>query len=269
MRPRVWPVFLAYVLAFMTIVSFSVMAAMALRAANPDIPERDVFEGLPGLIAGGLASSSALLVTLIAVNRPLQVWSLRLRPGRERGRDLAVIIVGVLALGQALDSLTTLAGLATRGSLSAIRRAVYGAGGPELFAAVVVIGILAGTAEELFFRGYMETRLRLRLHPGAAVVATSFCFGLMHFEWLHAFLAFALALYLGYVTEVTGSVLPAIAAHVVNNTLFTLLTAAFGEVAGRGINTALLLAGIAVFAACLVWLRRVFPTPVPLPLPAA
>jgi membrane protease YdiL (CAAX protease family) len=266
--PRVWPVFLAYVLAFCTIVSFSLMAAVLVHALNPEVPEREVFEGLPGLIAGGLASALALLFTVAMVARPLAPARLRLLPGRERGRDLAVVILGVLALGQALDSLTTLAGVSERGSMALIRRAVETAEGPDLFLAVLVIGVLAGTAEELFFRAYMQTRLRERWRPAVAIVVTSAAFGLLHFEWLHALLAFALGLYLGWVTEVMGTALPAIAAHVVNNALFTVLTAAFGETGGVELNGVLLAAGVTVFVACVVHLRQAFGAP-PAPPPAA
>ncbi len=266
--PRVWPVFVAYVLAFFTIVSFSLMAAVVVHGLNPDLPEREVFDGLPGLIAGGLASALALLFTVSMVARPVSPARLRLLPGRERGRDLAVMILGVLALGQALDSLTTLAGVGERGSMVVIRRAVQSAAGPDLFLAVVVIGVLAGTAEELFFRAYMQTRLRERWAAPVAIVVTSVAFGLLHFEWLHAVLAFGLGLYLGWITELTGSALPAIAAHVVNNSLFTVLTAALGEVEGVEINAILLAAGVAVFAGCLFHLRRTFAVP-PAPPPAA
>ena len=89
-----------------------------------------------------------------------------------------------------------------------------------------------------------------------AVAATSACFGLMHIEWLHALLAFLLALYLGFITELSGSALPAVVAHVVNNTLFTLLTALGGTVSAFAPNVALLVAGVVVFVGCVVLLRR-------------
>jgi membrane protease YdiL (CAAX protease family) len=251
MASRVWRVFAVYLLAFAGVVVFSLLALAALKAAHPDVPEAELFEGLPGLLAGGLASSAALGLTVVSVTRPLGAPALRLRPGREAGRDLLAAVVGTLALGQALDSLTTLAGLDQQGSMAAIRRALLGADGPDLFAAVVVIGVLAGGAEEVFFRGWMQTRLREHWPPAPAVVVTSVAFGLMHLEWLHATLAVALALWLGFVTEQTGSALPAVAAHVINNSVFTLLTATGASVTGLESNAALLAASTAVFLACL------------------
>ena len=177
-------------------------------------------------------------------------------PGRETGRDLAVMILGMLALGQALDSLTVLAGLGRHGALWEARRTLAGATGEQLFLAVLVIGLLAGTAEELFFRGFMQTRLRARWSPRWAVVATSASFAIMHLEWLHALLAFALGLYLGFITELAGSALPAVASHVVNNMLFTLVTALGGTVLAFWPNVALVIIGMAVFGVCVLWLRR-------------
>lgn len=251
-----WPVFAAYLLAFALIVLFSVAAAAALRAADPDLPDTALFDGLPALLAGGIASSTALLLTVSIATRPLTPAALRLVPGRETGRALAVMVVGMLALGQTLDSLTTLAGLADRGSLAVIRRALQGAVGPELFAAVVIIGPLAGAAEEIFFRGYMQTRLGERWSARAAVVIASACFAALHLEWLHAVLAFAVGLYLGLVAEIAGSALPAIVCHVVNNAVFTLLTARVPPLESFWPNVWLAAACAAVTAGCVISLRR-------------
>jgi len=254
--PRLWPVFVAYLVAFVSIVALSLVAAGLLREMYPDVPDHALFDGLPGLVAGGLASSTALALTVALFNRPLELALLRLVPGWETGRALAVMIVGMLALGQALDSLAVLAGLGDKGALAAIRSALAAAAGPELFLAVLVIGVLVGSAEELFFRGYMQTRLGQRVPPALAVVVTSLAFGLLHLEWIHALLAFVLGLYLGWITEVAGSALPAIACHVINNALFTVLTAVVGTVGGDGPNAALLAGCGCVFVGAVVWLRR-------------
>ena len=101
-EPRVWPIFAAYLLAFVSIVSFSLVAAIMLRAAFPEMSEREVFDGLPGLLAGGMASSAALLVTLFIVARPLHPARLRLVPGRETGGQLAAMILPRSARRQGL-----------------------------------------------------------------------------------------------------------------------------------------------------------------------
>ena len=255
-RPPLWPVFVAYVGAFAAIVVLSVLGAGVVRALYPDLPEQVVFEGLPGLLAGGIASSTGLLMTVLIASRGAPLAGLRLVPGRETGRTLVIMVIGMLALGQMLDSLTMLAGLGQQGTMVVIRRALAAAVGPDLFLAVVVIGVLAGTAEEAFFRAYMQTRLGERLPPAAAVVIASMCFGVLHLEWLHAGLAFALGLYLGWITELAGSALPAVACHVINNTLFTILTALWGTLEGFGLNAGLATVSGLAFAGCVLWLHR-------------
>jgi hypothetical protein len=253
---RVWPVLVAYLLAFVGIAAFSLVAALVVRGVYPDLPAPEVFDSLPGLLAGALASAAGLTATLLVVVRPLDPATLRLYPGRETGPTLAVMVVGTLALAQALDSATSLAGLGDWGTMAVIRRALEGASGSDLFAAVLVIGVVAGVAEEVFFRGYMQTRLAEHWTPAAAVVVTSLAFGLLHLEWLHAALAFGLGLWLGFVTERSGSALPAVAAHVVNNTVFTVLTASGVTAQAFWPNVVLGGASVVVFISCAAWLAR-------------
>ena len=259
MTPRVWPVFLAYLLAVLTILLVSLAALSVLRAASPDVPDNELLGGVMGLIAGGLASSAALVLTVTLVSQPFDAAALRLVPGRETGADVGAAVLGMLALGQILDSITMLIGLGRRGSMPAIRDALTGTQGGELFAAVVVLGLLAGAAEEVFFRGYMQTRLRLAWRAGPAIFTTSLAFGLLHMEWIHAAMAFVLGLYLGALSERTGSALPAIVCHVTNNSVFTVVTAALGTIDGQRINALLLAASLAVFAGCAGFLLRRLP----------
>ena len=259
MTPRVWPVFLAYLIAVLTVIIASLAALGALRAANPDVPDAELLGGVVGLIVGGLASSTALVLTVTVVSQPFAAAALRLVPGRETGPALAAAVLGMLALGQMLDSVTMLIGLGHRGSMPAIRKALTGIEGGELFAAVVVLGLMAGAAEELFFRGYMQTRLRMAWRAGPAIVVTSVAFGLLHLEWIHAAMALVLGIYLGVLTERTGSALPAIVCHVVNNSVFTVLTALTGTIDGRRVNGILLGISVVVFLSCGSFLLRRLP----------
>jgi membrane protease YdiL (CAAX protease family) len=264
-RPPIWPVFVAYIGAFAAIVVFSILALGVVHAMYPELPESAVFESLPGLLALATASSTGLLLTVLLVDRGTSLARLRLLPGRETGWTLAVMVIGILALAQLLDSLAMLAGLGQHGTMVAIRRALAQAVGPDLFLAVLVIGVLAGSAEEIFFRGYMQTRLGERFPPAAAVLVAGACFGILHFDWLHGFLAFALGLYLGWITELAGSALPAMACHVINNALFTMLTALWGTLEGFTLNAGLVAVSGLVFTACLVWLRQSDPRRSPVP----
>lgn len=255
-RPRLWVVLATYVLAVAGIVVASFLAALVLRVVEPDVPEGELFTSLSGVIAGGLASSTALMLTMLVAASGLSVADLRLVPGRETGAALGLMVLGMLTLGQALDSLTMLTGVAQRGSMELISRALTGASGASLFLAVVVIGFVAGTAEEIFFRGYMQSQLRQRWSAWAAIIVTSTCFGLLHMDWIHTPLAFGLGVYLGFITERAGSALPAIVCHIVNNVLYTILTAVVGSLRGWWPNLLMLGFTTMVFAACLVSLVR-------------
>jgi uncharacterized protein len=255
---RVWRVFATYVAAVAGIFATSGIAILALKAMFPDMADQALLQSLPGLIAGSLASSTALVMTILILVQPTAPAALRLLPGWETGRALAVLVLGMLALGQALDSLTWLLGWAQRGSMVLLRRVLESAVGPDLFGAVLVFGLIAGVAEEIFFRGFMLTRLREHWGGRRAIVATAACFGILHVDpnGIHMVLAFVMGLYLGFVAERTGSTLPAIVCHVVNNIVYTLQTALGGTLDGRASNAALGAGCLLLFVACLAWLRR-------------
>jgi membrane protease YdiL (CAAX protease family) len=78
---------------------------------------------------------------------------------------------------------------------------------------------------------------------------------------VHMALAFAMGLYLGFIVERTGSVLPAVVCHVVNNVVYTLQTAFGATVQDRATNAVLAAACTLAFALCLAWLRRAAPSP--------
>jgi membrane protease YdiL (CAAX protease family) len=254
-------VFAFYVAAVAAMFVTTGVAIEVLRAAYPDVPETALVRSLPGLLAGSLASSSGLLLTVLVAARPLSAEGLRLVPGWETGPTLVVMVLGLLALGQALDSVTALLGLGERGALVLIRQVLEQTRGPDLFGAVVVLGLGAGVAEEMFFRGYMQVRLRAHWSPAAAILASSTAFAVLHVDVsaVHMVLALALGVYLGFVAELSGSTLPAIVCHVVNNVVYTLQTALGYGVLSRDANVVAALAGTAIFVACIVWLRRAAP----------
>jgi membrane protease YdiL (CAAX protease family) len=262
---RPWHVFATYFAAVAGIFATTGIAIETLRSMYPDVPETTLVRTLPGLLGGSLAASSGLLLTLLLVVRPLDAARFRLLPGWETGFTLAVMTLGLLTLGQALDSLTIVLGLADRGTLVLIRQVLQGTGGPDLFGAVLVLGVAAGAAEELFFRGYMQSRLRDHWSAPAAVLATSTAFAALHLDVsaVHMVLALVLGIYLGFVAEASGSTLPAIVCHVVNNIVYTLQTALDITVVGREAN--LVTAGVCtvLFVGCVWWIRRAAPGPAP------
>ena len=257
----VWRVFATYVAAVAGIFAASGVAILALKAMFPDVADQALLQSLPGLIAGSLASSTALVLTLLMIVQPASPAALRLLPGWETERALAVMVVGMLALGQLLDSLVWLVGWGERGSLVFVRRVLETAVGPDLFAAVLVFGLIAGVAEEIFFRGFMLARLAEHWGGPRAIVVSAACFGVLHVDpnGVHMALAFVMGLYLGFVVERTGSTLPAIVCHVVNNVVYTLQTALGATLVDRSTNAVVAAACVLLLLACLAWLRRAAP----------
>jgi hypothetical protein len=128
-----------------------------------------------------------------------------------------------------------------------------------LVLAIIVVGLLAPVGEELFFRGYMLTRLRQAWSPGPAILVSAIAFGIIHGEWVHGLLAAGIGVYLGLVAERSGSVIPAMICHAVNNTASVLLSAWLGSPQGRALNAALLVATGLVVTWALYRLRRAWP----------
>jgi membrane protease YdiL (CAAX protease family) len=223
---------------------------------------------LAALLAGVPASSLALIgIALLAARSPRR-QRLRLRPSGLPGREIAVMAVGVLALSQALESLVLLLDVGPGPTLEWMSRTVSAATPLGLALAVAVVGLLAPVGEELFFRGYMLTRLREVWSPGPAVLMSAIAFGIIHGELVHGLLAAVIGVYLGLVTERAGSVIPAMICHAVNNTASVLLSAWLGSPAGHAVNAGLVAVMGVIVAWSLVRLRRGWPVPA-VPLSAA
>lgn len=258
---RPWHVFATYLAAVAGIFATTGAAIEILRSAYPDVPDLALMRTLPGLLAGSLAAATGLILTLLLIVRPLDPARLRLLPGVETGPVLIVMVLGLLALGQTLDSASALLGWGDHGTLKLIRQVLERTRGPDLFGAVLVFGLGAGLAEEIFFRGYMQARLREHWSAPAAVLASSSTFAILHLDAspVHMVLVFALGLYLGFVAELSGSTLPSIVCHVVNNVVYTLQTALGYAVLGHEANVLAAAGGAVVFVGCVLWLRRAMP----------
>ena len=92
----------------------------------------------------------------------------------------------------------------------------------ELGMTILVGGLLASIAEEIFFRGYL-LRAYERLGSFPAVILVGLLFGIFHLS-LHSLIATAfLGIIMGYLVFRTDSVLAGIAAHFTNNLLAFLI----------------------------------------------
>ncbi|MDE6395798.1 MAG: CPBP family intramembrane metalloprotease, partial [Muribaculaceae bacterium] len=96
----------------------------------------------------------------------------------------------------------------------------------SLVVSVLIVGILAGFSEELFFRGALQRLLSSAngIKPIAAIFISAFIFSFIHFQFYGFFPRLILGIYFGYLLYRTGSLwIPAIV-HAFNNSLYIIGT---------------------------------------------
>jgi uncharacterized protein len=227
----------------------------------------------PAGLLGGVVITGTVLsaVALLGARVDGEPWRVRLRlhPTRIPASHLALAAAGMVGVGLVLDVILVLLGWSASGALGMIAEAVASMSGPVLVLAVVVLGVVAGTGEELFFRGFLQTRLRQRFGPRWAIAVTALVFGVFHCDPWHSPTAAVMGVYLGWLAERTGSLRPPIAAHVVNNALYVPMVVWGPEEIPPAGYAGLVALGTAL-AATAVWLlaRAYAPAATPLPGPA-
>lgn len=91
--------------------------------------------------------------------------------------------------------------------------------GAPLWVTIVVIAGFPGVCEEILMRGAVARAFAGRLGTARAVIASALLFGLMHLHPAQMLTTAAFGLVLGYASLASGSVLPAILIHVLNNAM--------------------------------------------------
>lgn len=195
------------------------------------------------------ASTSALFL-ILSLLRPS---SLRVRK-RPIG-IVATVAVGMISLSLAMSSLINALGFRETGGLAEVRKVLESLDAKDRLLALAVVAILAGAAEELFFRGAVLSGLEKFFGSTWAVWVSASLFGLVHFDLIHGFAALFMGVFLGLVVQKFKSTLPGIVAHVANNALGVLFPS-FGANWGALASAAVCAAGISVFAGCAFILSR-------------
>ena len=89
-----------------------------------------------------------------------------------------------------------------------------------LILSILIVGLLAGISEELFFRGALQKLLLLRnINPHIAIWLTAFIFIAIHFQFFGFIPRMILGAYFGYLVWWTRCLWIPIIVHAVNNSL--------------------------------------------------
>ncbi len=92
-----------------------------------------------------------------------------------------------------------------------------------LITGILVVGVVTGIAEELFFRGALQSVFMGMLRsPVAAIVLSAFVFSLLHMQFYGFAPRFLMGMLFGYICWKSGSVMTSAVAHILNNSLVVL-----------------------------------------------
>lgn len=97
------------------------------------------------------------------------------------------------------------------------------AGGSALAVNFIGLCVVPAILEELLFRGALQGLMRPS-GSAAAIFAPALLFALLHMDLAQGITAFVCGVFLGWLTERTGSILPGMLLHFVNNAIAFLVT---------------------------------------------
>ncbi len=223
--PRVWPSFVTLVLALLAIlISGAGLGVVVLVAPGSRDATPAELLATPGfLISAAALSQVCLLAAVFFLPRLFRDvgergWADRVgwRWERFSAIDLLACAVGTQAIGAVALSVLTLIGV-KGGLLDSMGGAAH-ATSPFEFAWLLVFGAIApGFAEELTFRGLLQTRLVERWGVSTGVMVTALMFGMWHLDFRQGLMAMTMGVWLGWCAQLHQSTVNVALAHVLNN----------------------------------------------------
>jgi uncharacterized protein len=265
-RPPAWPALAAYLVGFALTLGSSMafvfaVATVRSSARRSSVPSeaRDFALSSEGLLFGALVSAAALaFVALLAARLEGDPVVVRLRLGPTRASLLGLLGTtgGLIALNLACATAGEMLGARTGSVMDAVTSMLQSPTPGTFVGAIATLGVAPGMAEEVFFRGLIQTRLVASWGRWPGIVAASAAFGLIHLDPLQGSIAFVAGLFLGWTVERFGGIRPSIVAHVVNNSIVVAL-GAFGSAGDRSRLAEWIVTGVGLagLAAAIVLLR--------------
>ncbi len=84
---------------------------------------------------------------------------------------------------------------------------------------ILIMAVLPGVCEELFFRGFMLWGFRATCSDRASILWVGALFGVFHFDPYRLVTVTLLGILFGYLVVLTNSIIPAMLAHITNNAI--------------------------------------------------
>lgn len=169
--------------------------------------------------------STALFQLLIGLGAIVLTLFFLLKVTRLKTKDLRIMLPAPWSPGFCLPvflgvaNLANLAGaLINRLTGSPATSEMLPSGGPELLMQFLALCVMPAIAEELLFRGAFQGLMR-PCGSAAAIFAPALLFGVLHLDLAQGLTAFACGVFLGWLAERSGSILPGMLLHFVNNAL--------------------------------------------------
>lgn len=104
-----------------------------------------------------------------------------------------------------------------------VNRLMSGTSAGDLILSILIVGVLTGFSEELFFRGALQPLLATMMsNRHAAVWATAFIFSAVHLQFFGFVPRLLMGAYFGYLVLWSGSLRLSMLAHILNNSLVAL-----------------------------------------------
>ena len=169
--------------------------------------------------------STALFQLLIGLGAIVLTLFFLLKVTRLKTKDLRIMLPAPWSPGFCLPvflgvaNLANLAGaLINRLTGSPATSEMLPSGGPELLVQFLALCVMPAIAEELLSRGAFQGLMR-PCGSAAAIFAPALLFGVLHLDLAQGLTAFACGVFLGWLAERSGSILPGMLLHFVNNAL--------------------------------------------------
>lgn len=266
--PRVWPIFVAFVLFPVAAVGVSllvfVVALIGPLSARRDVPPEEFRRMLDEANARpAVFLTQFLLMALLLAGITIGAAALSPVPWRRRLRLVRpalpwygwfVVLAGTLAVTYAVNAGLNLLGLHDAEAANRTAGQLRSLSGPSLAVGILLMGTAAAVVEELFFRGYAQTRLVERWGVWRGIFVTAALNAVLQLKPPQVAATFVTAVWLGAVMERAGSVWPTLLTRALLMTAATFL-AATRPTAGETSSPAALVAAVGVAVACSWYVR--------------